>query len=317
MLLESEHQRLAVGQVAVPFGICTEPSNVQAGGGASRFGSGAWAAGTSAPTPPICRSCGTTSTRCCVTANGSAPPPNSTTGPRRGNALRRRNHAAAAADPPRRTRPRHAQRKRPATDRGSRPDRARAPARPCTSAYPPHSRQHSIRTWKAQRDNTTHEPSDRRAAQRQRPPTPQSHRCPRPTTHRRRRDHRLRGRPHGRRRSLVFVSPPRPALPDPRPRRRTRTELASIRTSHRSLLADLANLRAHNERLRHQNTKLSERLSEVFGEQVFHDAGLTRTDESALSVSALPNSNNNSSTNARTSRTATTNSPPPAPPTAT
>ena len=29
----------------------------------------------------------------------------------------------------------------------------------------------------------------------------------------------------------------------------------STRTSHRSLLADLANLRAHNERLRHQNTK--------------------------------------------------------------
>ena len=36
-LLESEHQRLAVGQVAVPFGICTEPSNVTAGGGACPF----------------------------------------------------------------------------------------------------------------------------------------------------------------------------------------------------------------------------------------------------------------------------------------
>jgi integrase len=36
-LLEHEHQRLAVGQVAVPFGICTEPSNVQAGGGACPF----------------------------------------------------------------------------------------------------------------------------------------------------------------------------------------------------------------------------------------------------------------------------------------
>jgi integrase len=33
-LLESEHARYAVGQVAVPFGTCTEPSNVQAGGGA-------------------------------------------------------------------------------------------------------------------------------------------------------------------------------------------------------------------------------------------------------------------------------------------
>jgi Phage integrase family len=37
VLLESEHQRLAVGQIAVPFGICTEPSNVQAGGGACPF----------------------------------------------------------------------------------------------------------------------------------------------------------------------------------------------------------------------------------------------------------------------------------------
>jgi hypothetical protein len=61
------------------------------------------------------------------------------------------------------------------------------------------------------------------------------------------------------------------AEPEPHP--------ASTGISRRSLLADLANLRAHNERLRHQNTKLSERLSEVFGEQVFHDAGITRTDE--------------------------------------
>jgi integrase len=37
VLLESEHQRLAVGQIAVPFGTCTEPSNVQAGGGACPF----------------------------------------------------------------------------------------------------------------------------------------------------------------------------------------------------------------------------------------------------------------------------------------
>jgi len=33
-LLESEHARYAVGEVAVPYGTCTEPSNVQAGGGA-------------------------------------------------------------------------------------------------------------------------------------------------------------------------------------------------------------------------------------------------------------------------------------------
>jgi hypothetical protein len=63
------------------------------------------------------------------------------------------------------------------------------------------------------------------------------------------------------------------AEPEPHP--------ASTGISRRSLLADLANLRAHNERLRHQNAKLTERLSEILGEQVFHDAGLTRTDETS------------------------------------
>jgi hypothetical protein len=33
-LLESEHARYGIGEVAVPYGGCTEPSNVQAGGGA-------------------------------------------------------------------------------------------------------------------------------------------------------------------------------------------------------------------------------------------------------------------------------------------
>jgi len=33
-LLESEHARYAIGEVAVPYGSCTEPSNVRAGGGA-------------------------------------------------------------------------------------------------------------------------------------------------------------------------------------------------------------------------------------------------------------------------------------------
>jgi chromosome segregation ATPase len=54
---------------------------------------------------------------------------------------------------------------------------------------------------------------------------------------------------------------------------------SGTRTSRRSLQADLTNLRAHNECLRHQNAKLTERLSEVLGEQVFNDAGLTPTNE--------------------------------------
>jgi integrase len=36
-LLDSEHARRALGEVAVPFGVCTEPSNVKAGGSACPF----------------------------------------------------------------------------------------------------------------------------------------------------------------------------------------------------------------------------------------------------------------------------------------
>jgi hypothetical protein len=36
-LLDSERARMRVGQIAVPYGVCTEPSNVQAGGGACPF----------------------------------------------------------------------------------------------------------------------------------------------------------------------------------------------------------------------------------------------------------------------------------------
>lgn len=36
-LLDSEHTRRSVGEVAVPFGVCAEPSNVKAGGGSCPF----------------------------------------------------------------------------------------------------------------------------------------------------------------------------------------------------------------------------------------------------------------------------------------
>jgi hypothetical protein len=36
-LLDSEHARRAIGEIAVPFGVCAEPSNVQAGGNARPF----------------------------------------------------------------------------------------------------------------------------------------------------------------------------------------------------------------------------------------------------------------------------------------
>jgi cell division protein FtsB len=54
---------------------------------------------------------------------------------------------------------------------------------------------------------------------------------------------------------------------------------ASTAASKRSLLADLANLREQNQRLRRQNTDLTARLSEVLGEEVFQASGIGRTDE--------------------------------------
>jgi cell division protein FtsB len=53
----------------------------------------------------------------------------------------------------------------------------------------------------------------------------------------------------------------------------------TTQVSRQSLLADLANLRAHNERLRRQVTKLARRLSEALGEEVFRASGLGGPDD--------------------------------------
>jgi hypothetical protein len=53
----------------------------------------------------------------------------------------------------------------------------------------------------------------------------------------------------------------------------------TTQVSHQSLLADLANLRAHNERLRRQVSKLARRLSETLGEEVFRASGLGGPDD--------------------------------------
>ena len=52
----------------------------------------------------------------------------------------------------------------------------------------------------------------------------------------------------------------------------------TTQVSRQSLLADLANLRAHNERLRRQVSKLAKRLSEALGEEVFRASGLGEPD---------------------------------------
>jgi hypothetical protein len=52
-LMDAEHERLAVSEIAFPYGICTEPTNVAAGQDC-RCGSGASDAPTSASTTPTC-----------------------------------------------------------------------------------------------------------------------------------------------------------------------------------------------------------------------------------------------------------------------
>jgi hypothetical protein len=52
------------------------------------------------------------------------------------------------------------------------------------------------------------------------------------------------------------------------------TSPASTAASRQSLLADLANLREQNQRLRRQNLSLTSRLSEVLGAEVFHASGI-------------------------------------------
>jgi hypothetical protein len=58
------------------------------------------------------------------------------------------------------------------------------------------------------------------------------------------------------------------------------TSPASIAASRQSLLADLANLQAQNQRLRRQNLSLTARLSEVLSAEIFGTSGIGHPDES-------------------------------------
>lgn len=80
-LLDSEHARHRIGQIAVPFGICAEPSNVQAGGAPRvHIACDVSGVGIFVQTPPSCPSYALTLTGCWPTANESWQPPISTTG---------------------------------------------------------------------------------------------------------------------------------------------------------------------------------------------------------------------------------------------
>ena len=279
MLLESEHQRLAVGQVAVPFGICTEPSNVQAGGGACPFRFRCLGCGHFRSDPsylPELRDYLDTllrdreriraATDLDDWARAEAMPSEAEI-TRLRQLIRRVEHDLDALDEADRRQIEHAV----AIVRAHPPDRAPRPAHHRSPALDPHRRGPGVTSKPtnpliAARRND----SDRRrrkvidALDRLRTDgdeitvsaVARTAGVDRSFLYR---HHDLRSQIHA-----LAAEPDQPAC---------------TRTSQRSLLADLANLREHNQRLRHQNTKLTERLSEVLGEQVFHAGGIARTDE--------------------------------------
>ena len=79
-LLDSEHARPALGEVAAPYGVCTEPSNAKPEAVPAPTGSAASAVTISALTSLTCPTCTPTSTTCCETGSVSSLPPTSTTG---------------------------------------------------------------------------------------------------------------------------------------------------------------------------------------------------------------------------------------------
>ena len=91
---------------------------------------------------------------------------------------------------------------------------------------------------------------------------------------------------------------------------------ASTAASKQSLLADLANLREQNQRLRRQNTDLTARLPEVLGGMPSAPAESAAPTTPGHSAPASASSNSKYSTCARNSRNAPATSTPPAPPTA-
>ncbi|MFG2629807.1 hypothetical protein [Streptomyces sp. NPDC048473] len=75
LLLDSGYARRSIGEVAVPHGLCTEPSNVAAGGHDCPSDSAAWGAATFAPTSPTSLTWRPTSRTCCEAANASPRSP--------------------------------------------------------------------------------------------------------------------------------------------------------------------------------------------------------------------------------------------------
>ena len=146
-LLPAEALREQIGQVAVPFGICTEPSNVSANGGSCPFRHRCFGCDL-LPHRPLFTSpsCGAISPSCSPTMSAWPPPsrPADRVGPGRRRALRRgdRGGAPPACSPTRRCSPGSTTRNAPrvetaiATARTQRAPLSMPPSRPSSAASP-------------------------------------------------------------------------------------------------------------------------------------------------------------------------------------
>ncbi len=79
---DAERLRRGVGEAAVPYGLCTEPSNVQADGTSCPLRFRCLGCKSSAPTCPTCLTLRHTSPTCCAVASASWPWPPPTSGRR-------------------------------------------------------------------------------------------------------------------------------------------------------------------------------------------------------------------------------------------
>ncbi|MGH4000584.1 MAG: hypothetical protein ACRDTJ_24330, partial [Pseudonocardiaceae bacterium] len=305
-LLASEHARYAVGEIAVPYGTCSEPSNVQAGGGACpvRFRcvgcdhyrtTVAYLPDLQVYLDDLLR----TRQRLAATIDGldewartdaTATQEEITRIRRLINRIKGdltnldETERAQIEDAVAVVRRHRAVTALPTPSRSACPP-SRPPHLPHRPPLPPRTpHDHDERHARQHHRSTQHaDPGDgRRAAHRHRAPPPARYRRARPRRRPRHRDRRVCDRPRRRGGPQLPLPTPRPAREAPRPGRRA-TRRPRHRSGGASLQADLLAAHERATRLHARVQHLEKRLSEALGEHAWRESGLgTPADVDAL-----------------------------------
>src|SRR5581483_3515846 len=211
-LLDSEHARRAIGEVAVPYGYAPNRSTSPRAATTARSATAASAAGTSAPTSPTCPTWRPTSPNCYAPANASSPRSTGstlTTGPPPKPYLPPRRFSGSGPSSPG-SRPTSKTPTPTAAPRSSRRwPRSGVPAPAWSTLACPRPDQSPPTPGSTSHD---HEPDDRwPPGGHQPPPRTAAHRDQHRRCRRRRRDQRVRNRPRRRGAPHLHLPPPRPA----------------------------------------------------------------------------------------------------------